>query len=148
MYTIQEFDSNKTKVMNYIIYKKRTEHEVRQKFSNIIEENLLEDIIEYIKQAGYLSDKDYIERYIQECINLKNLSVKETIYKLYQKGIKRADIKEYQSNNKEILEEYELKSAQNIYTKKQNTMEVQEIIEYLRKKGYKEETIKQIQMEE
>ena len=45
MYTIQEFDNSKTKVMNYIMYKKRTEYEVRQKFYNVIEENMLEDII-------------------------------------------------------------------------------------------------------
>ena len=32
-YTIEEFDKAKTKVMNYIMYKKRTEHEVKNKFS-------------------------------------------------------------------------------------------------------------------
>ena len=148
MYTIQEFDNNKTKVMNYIMYKKRTEYEVRQKFYNVIEENMLEDIIEYVKQAGYLSDESYIERFIQECISLKNLSIKEIIYKLYQKGIKKDTLEDYLSNNIEVLEEYELKSANNIYRKKQTSLEHEEIIQYLRKKGYKEDTIKEIQMEE
>ena len=54
MYTVEEFDENKTKVMSYILYKKRTEYEVRKKFCNTIEENMLEDIIEYIKEAGYI----------------------------------------------------------------------------------------------
>ena len=148
MYTIQEFDSSKTKVMNYIMYKKRTEYEVRQKFFSTIEENMLEDIIEYVKQAGYLSDEIYIERFIQECINLKNLSIKEITYKLYQKGIRRDTLENYISNNLEILEEYEIKSAGNIYKKKQASLEYEELIQYLRKKGYKEDTIKEIQMEE
>ena len=29
MYTIEEFDTQKTKVMNYILYKKRTQQEVK-----------------------------------------------------------------------------------------------------------------------
>ena len=60
MYTIEEFDKQKTKVMNYILYKKRTEQETIAKFENVIEQELLDDIIEYVKQAGYLNDKIYI----------------------------------------------------------------------------------------
>ena len=60
------FDKAKTKVMNYIMYKKRTEYEVRNKFSKTLEENLLDDIIEYVKDAGYLSDIEYIKRAITE----------------------------------------------------------------------------------
>ena len=60
-YSIEDFDKAKTKVMNYIMYKKRTEYEVRNKFSKILEENLLNDIIDYVKEAGYLSDEDYIK---------------------------------------------------------------------------------------
>ena len=31
-YSIEEFDKAKTKVMNYIMYKKRTEYEVKNKY--------------------------------------------------------------------------------------------------------------------
>ena len=89
---IQEFEKQKTKVMNYIIYKKRTEYEVRQKFSKIIDEGTLEEIIEYVKEVGYLSDKDYIERVINEFMALKNLSIFEIKNKLYAKGISKDDI--------------------------------------------------------
>ena len=65
-YSIEEFDIAKTKVMNYIMYKKRTEFEVKNKFSKILEENLLNDIIEYVKEAGYLSDASYIERAVAD----------------------------------------------------------------------------------
>ena len=53
MYTVEDFDKGKTKVLRYILYKKRTEQEVRTKFQKDIEENMLEDIIEYLKEAGY-----------------------------------------------------------------------------------------------
>ena len=62
MYTVEEFDKGKTKVLRYILYKKRTEQEVRTKFQKDIEENMLDDIIEYLKEAGYINDKEYIEK--------------------------------------------------------------------------------------
>ena len=44
MYTIEEFDEQKTKVLKYILYKRRSENEIRNKFSSVIKEELLEDI--------------------------------------------------------------------------------------------------------
>ena len=32
MYTVEEFDKEKTKVLKYILYKKRSEREIRNKF--------------------------------------------------------------------------------------------------------------------
>ncbi len=45
-------------------------------------------------------------------------------------------------SNKEELLEYEIQSAKNIAIKKQNSLEREEIIAYLAKKGYLSETIK------
>lgn len=142
-YSIEEFDKAKTKVMNYIMYKKRTVYEVKNKFSKILEENLLHDIIEYVKEAGYLSDTEYIKRAISEFQALNNLSRKEIKYKLYSKGIENNLIEDYFSENSEELYDYELKSAKNIFIKKQCTMDEDEIKNYLRKKGYREDIIKQ-----
>jgi len=142
-YSIEEFDKAKTKVMNYIMYKKRTEYEVKNKFYKTLEENLLNDIIEYVKEAGYLSDTQYIKRAIDEFKVLNNLSRKEIKYKLYSKGIENSLIEDYFSENSEELYEYELKSAKNIFIKKQNTIDEEEIKNYLRKKGYREDIIKQ-----
>ena len=43
MYTIEEFDREKTKVIKYVLYKKRTEKEIKAKFKAQIEENMLEE---------------------------------------------------------------------------------------------------------
>ena len=80
MYTIEEFDKEKTKVLKYVLYKKRTEKEIRTKFKTQIEENMLEDILQDLKENGYVSDENYIERAIHEYIALKNFSVKEIKY--------------------------------------------------------------------
>ena len=141
MYTVEEFDKEKTKVLKYIIYKKRSENEVRNKFIGTIEDNLLEDIIEYLKQAKYIDDKEYIIKTVNNFIALKNLSIKELKYKLIAKGLNKNDIEDYLYENKEELEQYEVKSILNIIYKKSNSMEQEEIKQYLLKKGYKSENI-------
>ena len=59
-----------------------------------------------------------------------------------KKGLKKDIIDNYICNNKEELLEYEIQSAKNIAIKKQNSLEREEIIAYLAKKGYLSETIK------
>ena len=141
MYTVEEFDKEKTKVLKYVLYKKRSENEIRKKFEREIEENLLEDIIAYLKEAKYIDDKEYIRKTINNFMALKNLSIREIEYKLYSKGIKKEDIEDYIYENKEELNQYEIKSAKNIANKKITSLELEEIKQYLMKKGYKRENI-------
>ena len=75
-------------------------------------------------------------------MNLNNLSLKEIKYKLQTKGINSDDIDDYVSNNSDTLNEYEINSAKNIIIKK-NTMEEQQLIQFLLKKGYKIDSIKE-----
>lgn len=142
MYTIEEFDKEKTRVLKYIMFKKRSEYEIRNKFSKTIDEDLLEDIIEYLKEAGYINDREYIDRLVNECTSLKNLSLKELKYKLMSKGVNANLIEDYLYSHSEELEEYEQKSAENIVIKKSSSMDEEEIKNFLYKKGYKIENIK------
>ena len=77
MYTVEEFDREKTKVFKYIMFKKRTENEIRNKFRTQIQEEMLEEIIEYLKEAGYINDYNFIEKQVNEYMNLKNMSIQE-----------------------------------------------------------------------
>ena len=139
---LEEFDKLKTKVLKYIMYKKRTEQEIKRKFSNIDNQDMLEDVIENLKEIGYINDENYIERAVAEFMNLNNLSLKELKYKLMSKGINTNVMENYLYSHSEELEEYEMNSAKNIILKKQNSMEEQQLIQYLLKKGYKMESIK------
>ena len=86
MYTIEEYDKEKSKVLKYVLYKKRSKKEVQNKFYNIIENEMLHDIIEELEENGYIDDNNYIERAINEFMALNNLSLKEVRYKLMSKG--------------------------------------------------------------
>ena len=96
---VEEYDKLKTKVLKYIIYKKRTEKEIRQKFSKTIDEDILEDIIDELKENGYIDDLNYIDRAVNEFVALKNLSIREIKYKLFAKGLSNDIIDEYISSN-------------------------------------------------
>ena len=142
MYSIEEFDQLKTKVLKYIMYKKRTENEVKRKFANEDSE-LLEDVIDHLKEIGYINDKSYVERAVAEFMNLNNLSLKELKYKLQAKGVDIDAMEDYIYSHREELEDYEINSAKNIILKRQNSMEEQNLIQFLLKKGYKMDSIKQ-----
>ena len=135
MYSIEDLDFAKTKILKYISFKKRTENEVRLKFNKVINQDLLDDAIEELKENGYIDDNKYIVRAINEFMALKNLSIKEIKYKLMSKGINKNLIDNYISNNKDTLVDYELQSAKNIAIKKSN-LEKEEIKNYLMKKGF------------
>ncbi len=139
MYNIEEYDKQKTKILKYIIYKKRTEQEIRTKFKSTVDENVLEDIIEYFKEAGYINDYEFIEKQVNEYMVLKTMSIKEIRYKLYSKGLDKRLIEKYIDENYDQLKEYELKCIEKIKTKKAQTMEEQEIKQYLYRKGYQSE---------
>ena len=137
----EELDKLKTRVLKYVLYKKRTENEVREKFSDIDEEKL-ENIIENLKENNYINDRDYIERSIKEFKSLKNLSIKEINYKLLQKKVDKSILDEYIYENREDLLQYEIQSAKNIFIKKsKNPEDIDEVKRYLYNKGYMSESV-------
>ena len=138
----EEYDKAKSKVLKYILYKKRSKQEVKNKFSSVISNEMLEEIMDELEENGYINDNSYIERAVAEFIALNNLSLKEVKYKLMAKGIYYSLIEDYISENEEKMQEYEINSAKNIIIKKQNQMTDEEIMTHLLKKGYKTSNIR------
>jgi len=137
---MKKIEDFRSKVLKYIVYKKRTESEIRKKFENE-DQDLLDDTIEYFKQQKYINDEDYIRRAVNEFIALKNMSIKEVKYKLVQKGINSNLLDDYICKNKEAMLEYEISSCKNIILKKSSKMEIENIKNYLYSKGYMSESI-------
>ena len=122
------------KLMKYVIFKKRTEYEVIQKCKLLkYEEEKIEEIIEYLKENEYINDENYIERYIQNIMRLKQCSINEIKIDLLRRGIDDNLIEKYIN---EELEEFETNSAQILASKKYKTMEKEKIKKYLLNKGF------------
>ena len=133
--------------MSYVLYKKRTEYEVRKKFCSTIEENMLDDIIEYIKEAGYINDAEYVKKLFNEYMNLKSMSIREIKNKIYAKGVYVDYIEDYISENREMLDEYELNSARKLYEKKIKLSEPKKVKVYLLNKGFTQDVLDKIEKE-
>lgn len=141
-YSLVEFDNAKTKILKYVLYKKRSENEIIKKFENEFDLDLIQAVVSDLKEKGYVNDVNYIKRSVNEFMALRNLSLFEIKYKLMSKGIKPSDIDAYFSQNYEVLMEYEKSSAKKIAQKKFSKMEEIDIKKYLMKKGYKSDSIK------
>lgn len=144
MYSIEEFDKEKSRVLKYVLYKKRSKQEVKNKFYNTIESEMLNDIIDELEINGYIDDNNYIERAMNEFKALNNLSIKEIKYKLLTKGISNNLIDDYIIKNKEDLAQYEFESARKIVIKKMNLLDEEGIKQYLTKKGYMKDIISEV----
>ena len=142
-YSLVEFDNAKTKILKYVLYKKRSENEIIKKFENEFDLDLIQAVVSDLKEKGYVNDVNYIKRSVNEFMALRNLSLFEIKYKLMSKGIKTSDIEDYFSQNYEVLMEYEKSSAKKIAQKKFSKMEEIDIKKYLMKKGYKSDSIKE-----
>ena len=98
------------------------------------------DAIDYLKELNYIDDSVYVDRAVKEFMALKNLSIKEMVYKICQKGVSKSIVDDYVCKNKETMLEYEISSAKNIIKKKQG-QEEQEIKNFLYKKGFMSESV-------
>lgn len=148
MYLVDEFDKLKTKILKYILYKPKTEYEVRNKFSDKYDKVVLEDVIKWLKKEKYIDDNENINLIIADYLENKNFSVKELIYNLNLKGISDEKIEEYCTLNKINLDLYEYNSAENIVQKKSNLLNKEQIKKYLLNKGYSYDIIKKINKNE
>ena len=130
------------KVMKYVIFKKRTEKEVRQKCQKLqYTDEYIDEIIEYLSENDYINDKIYVGKYIQYVMRLKTSSIFEMKIDLLRRGVDEDYIDDYINKNIEELEEFEKQSAMKLAKKKNSNSEIEKIKKYLMSKGYKYDSV-------
>lgn len=140
------YEKIREKVFFYVTYQKRTEAEIRRTFSPIfkkydIPKEICDDLIEELKEKGYIDDKDFVKRTFGSYMNFKVSSIKEIEYKILQKGVSKDLINDYIEENKEKLYEHEFVAAKRLYEKKNAGKSDEEVKKYLRRKGFLEDVI-------
>ena len=78
----EKIEKLRNKMLKYIVYKKRSEQEIRQKFAEE-DENMVEDAIEYFKELNYINDGNYVERAVKEYMALREDPVYKDILNQY-----------------------------------------------------------------
>lgn len=126
-----------SKLMKYVIFKKRTENEVRKKCEILnYNEDYTDEVINYLKDANYINDELYVSKYIKNVMNLKRSSITEIKIDLLKRGVKEEIIENEILKNYEELNSFELNSAINLAVKKYKIYETEKIRKYLFNKGY------------
>ena len=89
------FEEAKQKAIKYIGISKKTIYEVKQKLNRLgYNQDIIDKVISYLLNIGYLDDNDYAVSYIRQRTRLLNYSIFEIKQKLLQKGIKKDIIEE------------------------------------------------------
>ena len=91
------------KIMKYIVFKKRTEEELKNKCKMLkYDDETIEQIVEYLKENGYINDEVYVEKYRKNVMRLKACSIREIKIDLMKRGINEDLIDKYAILSKPI----------------------------------------------
>lgn len=84
------FEVAKNKAIKYVGISRKTEQEVYRKLKTQgFDKDIIMEVIEYLKELGYINDDDYVDAYIRQCMRLLDYSTYEIRQKLLQKGINK-----------------------------------------------------------
>lgn len=129
------FEQAKEKAVKYLVLTLRTENEVRNKLKKLnVEEDIIEQVIEYLKGINYINDSNYIEAYIRQCIKIPKYSKYEIKMKLLQKGIDKSFLEE--KLEKYDMQEYERKIIEKLKESKLKDMDQIKQKAYLYRRGF------------
>lgn len=130
------FEEAKEKAVRYLVVAKKTEYEIRNKLKKSnCEDNIIDQVIEYLNKINYINDSEYVDAYIRQCMRLLNYSIYEIKQKLLQKGIKKCIIEEKLINLEETG--YEEKLIKKLLNGKLKSMEEIKQRQYLYRRGFK-----------
>lgn len=134
----------KSIALSFIAYKLRTAFEVKRKLGDAgIDYEIIEEVVGYLTENGYLNDQSYAEKFIAEKSKLSSLSDKVLLYKLREKGIPQEVI----DNVLRGQSHDEKESAKKLIAKRIKGLGLDkklEIKELLYKKGFSFQTINEV----
>ncbi len=82
------FEEAKEKAVKYLVLALRTEEEVKNKLRKLnVDEDVINDVTDYLKSIGYIDDSKYVDAYLRQSISIPKYSKYEIRMKLLQKGI-------------------------------------------------------------
>jgi regulatory protein len=131
-----QFEKAKYRALDYLSRADRSTKQIKEKLIGLeYAESVVEEVIEFLKQYGYLNDEAFAKRYLEGQMKSKHKSYRKISYELYQKGI------EFEKDDKNLIEEkekenilYFLKKYQ--YTKELSPKEKNKMINRMINRGF------------
>lgn len=133
-----EFEIAKGKAIAYIVRSRKTENELRLKLKKLgYNQEVIQDVIYYFKDLGYIGDEEYVDAYMRQCMRLKSYSLFEIKNKLLQKGIKKDIIEKKLGVFQDNFPDYEKEIINKLLNSKLKNMEDLKKKQYLFRRGFK-----------
>ena len=130
------FEQAKERAVKYLVLALRTEKEVKDKLRKLnVEEDIIDEVCEYLKGLGYINDVYYTEAYLRQCESIPKYSKYEIRMKLIQKGVDKELVSEKIANN--LNPNYEVKIVEKLMNGKLKNMEPLKQKAYLYRRGFK-----------
>ncbi len=130
-----EFEEAKEKAVRYLVLALRTQKEVENKLRKLkVDEDIIFQVVEYLKSIGYIDDSKYVDAYLRQCISIPKYSVYEINMKLLQKGIDKELLQRKLS--KFSSKTYEKKLVEKLLNGKLKNMEPLKQKAYLYRRGF------------
>lgn len=130
-----EFEEAKERAVRYLVLALRTQSEVENKLRKLkVNDEIIFQVVEYLKDIGYIDDLKYVDAYLRQCISIPKYSVYEIKMKLLQKGIDKEllqkKLSKFNSKN------YEKKLVEKLLNGKLKNMEPIKQKAYLYRRGF------------
>ncbi len=130
-----EFEEAKERAVRYLVLALRTQREVENKLRKLkVNDEIIFQVVEYLKDIGYIDDLKYVDAYLRQCISIPKYSVYEIKMKLLQKGIDKEllqkKLSKFNSKN------YEKKLVEKLLNGKLKNMEPIKQKAYLYRRGF------------
>ena len=130
-----EFEEAKERAVRYLVLALRTQREVENKLRKLkVNDEVIFQVVEYLKDIGYIDDLKYVDAYLRQCISIPKYSVYEIKMKLLQKGIDKEllqkKLSKFNSKN------YEKKLVEKLLNGKLKNMEPIKQKAYLYRRGF------------
>ena len=130
------FEEAKERAVKYLVLALRTEKEVKDKLKKLnVDEDIIDEVCEYLKGLGYINDVYYTEAYLRQCESIPKYSKYEIHMKLIQKGVDKELVSEKIANN--LNPNYEVKIVEKLMNGKLKNMEPLKQKAYLYRRGFK-----------
>lgn len=137
-----QFSYAKLAAVRYVSFKIRTAHEIRKKLEQNYDAGIIDEIIDFLINNGYIDDGQYAEKFIKEKLKSKKYSKRYIKQQLKLKGIDENLI----DTNLSRADSNELESAKLLVKKKlkaRTKIDLVKIKQYLYRKGFDIDTINQ-----
>lgn len=144
-----DLERAKIKAIKYVLGKFKTKMEVVKKLNNEFQKDIIDDVLYFLEENGYVDDRNYTKLFIEDKQNLNGYGKNKIKSLLIQKGIERKIIDEFIFD---FDEEIDFKNAKDMGEKKLNLLrnetdefkKKQKIINYLAYRGFSFDIIQKV----